>query len=250
MVAAFVLVTVFAIGLAAWLMFHGLANVPLLGRLGALRHVQGVHQVLEEVVSAKLLNLARTGVLLIDPLAQAAAQHTLDQDSEAYQRVRAALMSIRQAGELTTPLYTLTDYEATAQRVRVVVVSDADAALRPGALLPLAPEAAQVLGWTFEDGFARTTPIYKKWSAQGQQQEQWMTAFAPIVDTADNVIAVVAIEHHADLFSYWFEALALAVGLASVGGGLVATAVGTWLAWRVTRPISALTRGVAQSCRG
>jgi class 3 adenylate cyclase len=243
------LVTVFAIGLAAWLMFHGLANVPLLGRLGILRDVQGVHQVLEEVVSAKLLNLARTGVLLIDPLAQAAAQHTLDQDSEAYQRVRAALMSIQQAGELTTPLYTLTDYNATAQQVRVVV-SDADAALRPGALLQLAPEAAQVLGWTFEDGFARTTPIYSKWNAQRQQQEQWMTAFAPIVDTADNVIAVVAVEHHADLFSYWFEALALAVGLACAGGGLVATAVGTWLAWRVTRPISALTRGVARVAEG
>jgi class 3 adenylate cyclase len=250
MVAAFVLVTVFAIGLAAWLMFRGLAEVPLLGRLEALRDVQGLHQVLEEIISAKLLNLARTGVLLIDPLAQAEAQHTLDQDSEAYQRVRTALASIRQAGELTTPLYTLTDYHATARQVRVVVVSDADADLQPGALLPLAPEAAQILSWTFEDGFARTTPIYRKWNPQHQQQEQWMTAFAPIVDTADTVIAVVAVEHHAALFSYWFEALALAIGLACVGGGLVATAVGIWLAWRVTRPISALTRGVARVADG
>jgi hypothetical protein len=102
-----------------------------------------LHQVLEEVISAKLLNLARTGVLLIDPLAQATAQHTLDQDSEAYQRVRAALTSIRQAGELTTPLYTLTDYKATAQQVRVVVVVILGS---PSVALLLAPEAAQVLG--------------------------------------------------------------------------------------------------------
>src|SRR5438874_1781059 len=96
MVAAFVLVTVFAIGLAALVLLRGLADVPLLRRLGAIRDVQGLHQVLEEVVSAKLLNLARTGVLLIDPVAHAEAQRLLDQaslnqESEAYQRVRAAL---------------------------------------------------------------------------------------------------------------------------------------------------------------
>src|SRR2546428_636149 len=144
MVAAFVLVTVFAIGLAALLLFRGLADVPLLGRLEAVRDFQGLHQVLEEVVSAKLLNLVRTGVLLIDPVAQAEAQRLLDQESEAYRRVRAALASIRKASELTTPIYTLTDYDPVARRARVVVVSDADEALQlqPGALLPVGPEAA------------------------------------------------------------------------------------------------------------
>ena len=78
MVVAFVLVTVFAIGLAALLMFRGFADVPLLGRLEAVRDFQGLHQVLEEVVSAKVLNLARTGVLLIDAAAHAEAQRTLD----------------------------------------------------------------------------------------------------------------------------------------------------------------------------
>ena len=36
MVAAFVLVTFFAIGLAAFVMLYGLAHVPLLGRLDAV----------------------------------------------------------------------------------------------------------------------------------------------------------------------------------------------------------------------
>ena len=250
MVAAFVLVTVFAIGLAALLMFRGLADVPLLGRLAAVRDVQGVHRVLEEAISAKLLNLVRTGVLLIDPAAHAEAQHTLDQTSAAYQRVRAALVSIRKAGELTTPIYTLTDYDPATQRARVVVVSDADASLQPGTLLPLGPEAAQVLGWTFEDGFARSSPIYRKWNAQHRHQEQWLTAFAPIVDAAGQTIAVVTIEHQGALFSYWFDALFLAVVLACVSGGLAATVVGIWLAWRVTRPISALTNGVAHVAGG
>ena len=87
MVAAFVLVTLFAIGLAAFVMIYGLAHVPLLGRLEAIRDVQGLSRLLEEVVSAKLLNLTRVGVLLIDPLAQAEAQRTPGSDSEAQQRV-------------------------------------------------------------------------------------------------------------------------------------------------------------------
>ena len=250
MVAAFVLVTVFAIGLAALLLFRGLADVPLLGRLEAVRDFQGLHQVLEEVVSAKLLNLARTGVLLIDPVAQVEAQRLSDQESEAYRRVQAALASIRKASELTTPIYTLTDYDPATQRARVVVVSDADEALQPGALFAVGPEAAQILGWTFEDGFARSTLIYWKWNAERRQREQWMTAFAPIVDTAGQTIAVVAVEHQGALFSYWFEALSLAVMLACVAGGLLATAVGAGLAWRVTRPISALTGGVTRVADG
>ena len=98
MVAAFILVTFFAIGLAAFVMLYGLAHVPLLGRLEAVRDVQGLSRLLEEVVSAKLLNLTRGGVLLIDPMAQAEAQRTPSLDSEAQQRVQTALVSIQQAG--------------------------------------------------------------------------------------------------------------------------------------------------------
>src|SRR5688572_18233196 len=129
MVVAFVLVAIFAVGLAALLMFRGFADVPWLRRLDAMRDFQGVPQVLEEAVSAKVLNLARTGVLLIDAAAHAEAQRTLDPESEAYQRVRTALISIRRASELTTPIYTITDYDPTARQARVVVASDADASL-------------------------------------------------------------------------------------------------------------------------
>ena len=166
MVAAFVLVTFFAIGLAAFVMLYGLAHVSLLGRLEAIRDLQGLSRLLEEVVSAKLLNLTRVGVLLIDPLAQAEAQHTPVLDSEAQQRVQTALVSIQQAGELTTPVYTLTDYDPATQRARVVVVSDADEALQPG-LAYRRSRVAQILDWTFTDGFARSTPIYWKSSESG-----------------------------------------------------------------------------------
>jgi class 3 adenylate cyclase len=250
MVAAFVLVTVFAVGLAALLMFRGFADVPLLNRLQALQDVQGLHRVLEEAVSAKVLNLARAGVLLIDPAIYAEAQRAPNQDSEARRRVQAALSSIRMAGELTTPVYTLSDYDPATRQGRVVVASDADTSLQPGTFLSFEEEAAQMLNWTFQDGFARSTPIYWKWNPHSKQQEQWMTAFASIPDATGETMAVVVVEHQGALFSYWFEALYLAVGLACVGGGLVATAAGTWLAWRVTRPIRTLTGGVARVADG
>src|SRR5262245_9467521 len=102
MVAAFGLVTGLAIGRAALLPFRGIPDVPLLGRLAAVRGFRGLRQLLEAAVSAKLLNLARTGVLLVDPVAQAEAQLLSGQESEAYRRVQTALVSIRQASELTT----------------------------------------------------------------------------------------------------------------------------------------------------
>jgi len=250
MVFAFVLVAIFAIGLAAVLLFRGFTDVPWLRRLELMRDFQGIPQVLEEAISAKVLNLARSGVLLIDAAALAEAQHTLDPESEAYQRVRAALASIRSAGELTTPVYTITDYDPTSRQARVVVVSDADAVLQPGARLTIAPEAAQVLDWSFQDGFARATPIYWREKDQRGQREQWMTAFAPVVDTADTPIAVLVVEHQGALFSFWFKALYLAVALACVGGVLMATVAGIGAAWHVTRPISALTSGVARVAGG
>ena len=72
----------------------------------------------------------------------------------------------------------------------------------------------------------------------------------PVIDSTGNTIAVVAVEHRGALFSYWFDALSLAIVLACVGGGLVATVVGIGLTWRVTRPISALTGGVARVAGG
>jgi methyl-accepting chemotaxis protein len=81
------------------------------------------------------------------------------------------------------------------------------------------------------------------WNDERGRHEQWMTAFAPIIDTAGTTIAVVAIKHQGTLFSYWFDAISLAVVLARMGGGRLAMA-GTGLAWHVTRPISALIGGV------
>ena len=64
----------------------------------------------------------------------------------------------------------VTAYDPATQRARVVVVSDTDEALQPEARLAVGPELAQILDWTFTDWFARSTPIYWKWSEKRQQR--------------------------------------------------------------------------------
>ena len=250
MAVAFLCVTVFAVGLATMLLFYGLQDVPILGRLDTLQNVVGVHRHLEEVVSVNLLNLTREGVLGIDPAVHAEAQRTPGQVSEASQRIRAALVAIRRAGVLTTAVYTLADYDPTTRQARVIVVSDDDVYLQPGRVIAISPEAAEILGWTFEDGFARTTPMYEKWNARRQQSERWLTAFAPINDSTGNTQAVMAVEHQEALFAYWFEALSMVLVVACIVGGLVATMVGVGFAWHVTRPVRVLTGGVRLVANG
>lgn len=250
MAVAFLCVTIFAVGLATALLLYGLTDVPWLGRLEMARNVVGVRQLLEEVVGVNLLNLTREGVLSIDLKAHAEAQHTADPASAAYQRVRQSLIAIRRAGELTTAVYTLADFDLATRQARIVVVSDEDAELQPGRLLTLAPEVAEILSWTFEDGFARTTPIYRKWNAQHNQPESWMTAFASLGEREGQTTAVVVVEHQGALFSYWFEALSFVLVLACLVSGVIAAAVSVGFAWRVTRPIRLLTGGVTRVANG
>ena len=59
---------------------------------------------------------------------------------------------------LRTPVYTLAGFDAARRQARLVVSSDP--ARRPGEPVALAPEMIEPMSWTFQDGFARATPIY------------------------------------------------------------------------------------------
>lgn len=50
---------------------------------------------LQATLGALLLNIARTGALLVDPALHTEVRRTLSQDSDAYGRVRAALAAIQ-----------------------------------------------------------------------------------------------------------------------------------------------------------
>jgi class 3 adenylate cyclase len=197
---------------------------------------------IEDTIGVQLLNIARTGALLIDPALHAEVQRTLTQDSEAYARVRAALAEIRTVVVLPTPTYTLTDYDPATRQARFMVTSDGPG--RPGEPYALVPELIEPLGWTFEDGVARHTRIYRN------QHGTWITAFAPVVDGAGRTIAVLDVDYPVNVYLDRLEDLRFMLVQTSVAGAIAALILGLLFARRFTRPISALTSRVGRVAAG
>jgi len=224
MAVVFALVTVLAVGLVGGVIY------------------QRQKREVEDTLGIQLLNIARVAALLIDPTLHAEVQRTRRQDSEAYARIRKTLATIQGEVLLTTPIYTLTDYDATARQARFMVTSGGPGA--PGEPYPLVPEVAEPLGWSFEDGVARYTRAYKN------QSGTWISAFAPIVDATGRTIAVLDVDYAIDIYLDRLRELERSVLLASLAGGLGALICGLLFARYLTRPISALTAGVARVAAG
>lgn len=197
----------------------------------------------EEAVGSQLLNIVRTAVLLVDPIAHARAQREADPGGPAFQRVRKTLDTIREADVLTTPVYTLTGFDPATRVARLVVSSDK--ARKPGEPVAIAREMVEPLSWTLQDGFARATPIYR--DADGT----WITAFAAVTSDAGGVpTAVLVINYPVEIFLDRLVALRRGVLEASVVGGVGALIVGLLFARRVTRPVTALTAAVGRVAAG
>lgn len=219
------------------------AAVTLLavGLVGGLVYERQKREV-EDTLGVQLLNIARTGALLIDAGLHADVQRTLTQDSDAYARIRAALAAIKTVVVLPTPTYTLTDYDRSKRQARFMVTSDGPGL--PGEPYPLVPELIEPLGWTFEDGVARHTRIYRN------QSGTWITAFAPIADATGRTIAVLDVDYPVNVYLDRLEELRLTLLQISVAGALAALLLGFLFARHLTRPVSALTAGVGRVAAG
>jgi class 3 adenylate cyclase len=211
------------------------------GLVGVLVHERQKREV-EDTVGTQLLNIARTAVLLVDPALHAEVQTTLSRTSPAYVRIEKALASVQTETLLTTPMRTLADFDPARRSARLIVVGDGS--IRPGEMVAVAPEMVQALGWTFEDGVARYTRIYR--NASGA----WITAIAPIVDRKGRPIAVLSMDYAVDLYFERLRELQITIVQASLAGAIAALLLGLALARRLTRPISALTDGVARVAAG
>lgn len=220
-----------------------LAAVALLGvGLVGFRLYETQKRQLEQTLGELLLNVARTGALLIDAELHAEVERTRRTDSEPYRRLQQALAAVQDANGIATPIYTLTDYDRPARQARFMVVSRGPGA--PAEPYALAPALIEPLGQAFEQGRAAHTPIYRN------QSGTWITAFAPVRDRAGRVIAVLDVDYRVDVFLGRLAELRDTVLQALVLGVLAALALGIVAARRLTRPIAALTAGVARVAAG
>src|SRR5262245_31676435 len=197
---------------------------------------------LQDTVGTQLLNIARVAALLVDPALHAEVQRDLAQDSTAYRQLKSKLVSVQNEVLLTTPIRTLADFDPTGHKAKLIMVSDGPG--KPGDPYQLAPQLLDPLRWTFDDGVARYVPIYT--NAGGT----WISAFAPILDPAGRVAAVVTVDYPVEVYLDRLYEFRMTIVYASIVGAVGTSILGFLFARRLTRPIRALTSGVTRVAGG
>jgi len=198
-------------------------------------------QWLRRSLGSLLLNIARTGALLVDPALHAEVESTRSQDSNAYRRLRAALVAIQDVNRIETPIYTLTGFDADLRQARFMVTSRGPGL--PGESYALVPELLEPLGQAFRQGIATHTDVYRN------QSGTWITAFAPVRDASGRVFAVLDVDYKVDVYLAELAAVKRRFYLHSLAGAVLALVAGVIIARRITRPVgqlSALARGVVE----
>ena len=211
------------------------------GVVGVLVHRRQSAEV-EDTVGTQLLNIARVSALMVDRTAHAEAARAVRADTPAYRRVIRALAAIREETLLTTPMRTLASYDPVSRRARIVVTTADDE--RPGETVTIGPEAANAVAWTFEDGVARYTGIYR---TRGGMR---ISAFAPILDARGAAAAVLQVDYPVDFYFDRLRELDKTIALGSVAGVLLSVVLAIVFARRLTRPIVALTGAAGRVAAG
>src|SRR5262249_10148587 len=155
-------------------------------------------------------------------------QRAASVDPADYAGLKQRLANVQSEVVLSTPIYTLTDYDPARRRARIVVSTDDDQ--RAGQSYAVAPALVDPLGWTLEDGVARYTGVYD--NGKGM----WIPAFAPIVQDGKN-IAVLVVDYPVAIFLDRSRELAMTMLLATLAGAAVALGLGLLFALGITRPI-------------
>src|SRR6266498_3128778 len=201
--------------------------------LSGLLQYRAQEQELRETLGSLLLNIARTGALLVDPQLHAQVEATLTQNSDAYHSVRAALAKIQDTNQIQTPIYTLTGFDPAHQRAHFMVTSRGPGL--PGETYHLAPELLGPLGKAFRDGMATYTPIYR------DQAGTWITAFAPIRDAQGRVFAVLDVDYRVEVYLNRLAEVRRRLYLSSLAGALLALVAGLLIARQITQPVTQLS---------
>lgn len=227
-----------AVRLAAVFLAVTLLTVGVVGVLVHQRHSREI----EDTVGTQLLNIARVSALLVDPVLHAETARAPRSDAPGYRRIAAELNTIQTETLLTTPMRTLADYDRVARRARIVVTTADDE--RPGDAFSVGPEAADAVAWTFEDGVARYTGIYR--TRAGAR----ISAFAPILDRTGHTAAVLEVDYPVDFYFDRLRELDVTIVQGMLAGALLAVALAVIVARRLTRPVVALTGAAARVAGG
>ncbi|MGH7379813.1 MAG: HD-GYP domain-containing protein [Candidatus Methylomirabilales bacterium] len=211
------------------------ASVLLLTALGILLsgflQYRAQDRWLRQSLGGLLLNIARTGALLVDGDLHRAVVERGRNDTPAYERIRSQLQRIQATNRLGDPVYTLSDIEG--DEARFAAISDGQEPV--GKRYRLAPEIQPILHRVLAEGTAAYTDIYVN------EHGTWMTAFAPIRDAAGRTVAALDVDFRADVYLAELGAVRRRLYLHSLAGAMLALFAGVLLARQITRPVGQLS---------
>jgi methyl-accepting chemotaxis protein len=188
-------------------------------------------QLLQQSLGSLLLNIARTGALLVDGDVHQTVVAAGRSDSPEYAKLRQALLKIQETNRLGDAVYTLTDVEG--DQARFGVISNGQTVL--GSEYRLALEIQPTLVAVLRDGIAAYTEPYVN------EHGRWITAFAPVKNSAGQTVAALDVDYRADVYFGELAAARRRLYLFSLAGAVVALIAGAVLARQITRPLSQLS---------
>jgi putative nucleotidyltransferase with HDIG domain len=186
---------------------------------------------LRQSLGSLLLNIARTGALLVDGDLHAAVVEAGRNDTAAYGTLRAQLERIQKTNRLGDPIYTLSHVQG--DRARFAVISHGQEPV--GKEYLLVPAIQPILDRVLAEGSSAYTDIYRN------EHGTWITAFAPIKNPAGKTVAALDVDFRADVYLAELAAVRRRLYLHSLAAAVLALGAGLLLARHITRPLAQLT---------
>jgi HAMP domain-containing protein len=195
---------------------------------------------LRESLGALLLNIARTGGLLVDGDLHERVVRAGRRDTPEYEALRDRLLLIQETNRLDDAVFTLSDVEGDTARYGVI----GNGLAAVGQAYRLAPETRAVLRRVLAEGEAGYTDIY------ASEDGTWITAFAPIKSSAEQTVAALEVDFRAGVYVAQLQAVRRRLWAHSLVAALLAVAAGMLIARQVTRPVGQLVAAARRVVEG
>ncbi|HSE04041.1 MAG TPA: HD domain-containing phosphohydrolase [Methylomirabilota bacterium] len=195
---------------------------------------------LRESLGGLLLNIARTGGLLVDGDLHDQVVRAGRNDSPEYQVLRDRLLLIQEANQLGDAVYTLSNIEG--EMARYGVISNGVAPV--GQAYRLAPETRAVLRRVLGEGQPGFTGIYTS------EDGTWISAFAPIRNRAEQTVGALEVDFRADVYLAQLQSVRQRLWMHSLVAALLAVGAGVLISRQVTRPVGQLVTAAQRVVEG
>jgi len=193
-------------------------------------------QLLRQSLGSLLLNIARTGALLVDGDAHQQVVEAGRTDTPAYNSIREQLRRIQETNQLKDAVYTLSDIQGAMARFAVISMWQVPV----GEPYRLVPAIQPILHRVLADGTPAYTDIYKN------EHGVWITAFAPVKNGSGRTVAALDVDFRADVYLSALAGVRRRLYLHSLIAAALALGAGLIMARHITRPLGQLT-GLARS---